>query len=253
MASRADLLQSTAPPASTGPTFGGALREALSDLYFHSWRLVPANVVWAVVLIGVLIAVILTPLGLLALPLLAFPTAGLFRMAGRIARGESVSFWDSIAAWRSDRGATLVLGAGLAVAAVVLGVNAVSGLLTGSLLGWAFATLAFWGLVAGWLFAWTAWPIVTDPYRREWPVRPRLELAALLLLAHPVRLAILGIALAAFLAASTVAIVALLTVSVAVAAVVAARYVLPAADRLDTRLSFGATRRLPPPPEADEE
>ena len=40
------------------------------------------------------------------------------------------------------------------------------------------------------------------------------------------------------------ATVALVTVSAAVAAVVAARFVLPAADRLDARLAFAASRGL---------
>ena len=64
------------------------------------------------------------------------------------------------------------------------------------------------------------------------------------MLAHPVRLAILGLALGVFLAASVVAIVALITISVVVAALIATRLVLPAADRLDTRIGFGATRGL---------
>jgi hypothetical protein len=71
------------------------------------------------------------------------------------------------------------------------------------------------------------------------------QLAGLLVLAHPVRLAVLGVALAIFLLASTIAIVALVTVSVVVAALIATRLVLPAADRLDERLRFAATRGLP--------
>jgi hypothetical protein len=123
-------------------------------------------------------------------------------------------------------------------------VNAWTGLLAGTALGWAFATLALWGLVAAWLFAWTAWPLLTDPARARWPARERVHLAGLLVLAHPVRLGGLGIGLLLFLVASLIATVALVTVSVAVAAVVAARFVLPAADRLDARLGFAATRGL---------
>jgi hypothetical protein len=233
--------ETTLPPA---PTLGSTVRAALADLYFHSWRLVPANVVWAATAILVGLVVLFVPVGLLAVPVLALPTAGLFRMAGRIARGRAVSFWDAIGAWRTDLGATLLLGIGLAVVAVVLAVNLVTGLLTGTLLGWAFATLAFWGLLLAWLFAWTAWPIVTDPARAGWPARERLRLAGLLVLAHPLRIGGLAIGLAVFLVLSLVAIVALVTVSVAVAAVVAARFVLPAADRLDARLGFAASRGL---------
>jgi len=45
-----------------------------------------------------------------------------------------------------------------------------------------------------------------------------------------------GLVLLALLVLSTIAFVALLTVSVAFSALVAARYVLPAADRLETAL-----------------
>ena len=125
MASRADAL----PPASAGASLGGAARAALSDLYYHSWRLVPANVVWSVTAIGVLVAVIVAPVGLVALPALALPTAGLFRMAGRIVRGQAVSFWDAADAWRNDVRATLALGVGLSLVAIMLAFNVATGLL----------------------------------------------------------------------------------------------------------------------------
>ena len=246
MASRAEAIAvARADPA--GPatlSLGGSARAALSDLYFHSWRLVPANVVWSVVTIAILVALVVSPLAVVLVPVLALPTAGIFRMTARIARGEAVSFWDAIAAWRTETMAELALGAGLFGAAAVFGVNVASGIVLGSMVGWAFATLAFWGLVATGLMAWVAWPLLADPRRAAWPARRRLQLAGLLVLAHPVRLAVLGIALAVFLAASLVALVALITISVVVAALIATRVVLPAADRLDARLGFGATRGL---------
>ena len=250
MASRADVAPSAAlrvaPGERTGPTLRGAIREALSDLYYHSWRLVPANVVWSLTAVAALAAVALVPIGLLAVPLLGLPTAGLFRMAGRIARGQAVSFWDAAAAWRTERVWTLALSSGLVIAALVLTLNTLTGILSASVAGWAIATLAYWGLVVGWIFAWTAWPLLTDPARQAWPARERLRLAALLTLAHPLRLGAMSLALFVLLLASAVAIVAILTVSVAIAALVAARYVLPAADRLDETLGVSARRGLPP-------
>jgi hypothetical protein len=250
VASRADAVRAKdrgarpVAPAAPAPTLGGAIRAALSDLYYHSWRLVPANVVWAVVAIACVAAFVIVPAGLLLAPVLALPTAGIFRMTARIARGEAVSFWDAIGAWRTETVAELVLGAALLAAAGILLVNLASGMVLGTVVGWAFATLAFWGLLATWLFAWAAWPLVADPRRARWPVRARLQLAGLLVLAHPVRLAVLGVVLGIFLVASLVAIVALVTVSVVVAALVATRLVLPAADRLDDRLGFGNGRGL---------
>ena len=119
---------------------------------------------------------------------------------------------------------------------VVLGVNLVAGLLSASVVGWALATLAAWGLVATWLFAWTFWPILVDPARADRPVRDRLRTAALLLVAGPLRLLALGIVLLVLTIASAFLIVTLVTVSIAFGALIATRFVLPAADRLDARL-----------------
>ena len=104
------------------------------------------------------------------------------------------------------------------------------------MVGWALATLAAWGLVATWLFAWTFWPILVDPARADRPVRDRLRTAALLLVAGPLRLLALGIVLLVLTIASAFLIVTLVTVSIAFGALIATRFVLPAADRLDARL-----------------
>jgi hypothetical protein len=234
VASRAESLPSP-------PSVRGALRAAATDFYFHSWRLLPANVLWAVVSLAIVGLAILVPPLLVLAPFAALPVAGIFRIATRIVRGESVSFWDGLSAWRSEVRPSLALGAGLIVVTLVLGFNFVSGILADSAPGWAFATLAFWGLVGTWLYAWVAWPILLDPNRASQPARSRLRLAALLVLAHPVRIGALGLALAVLVVVSTVAVVALVTVSIAFGALVAARYVLPAADRLEGRLDVGVS------------
>ena len=258
MASRAELHPASVDEAPVGtepgpatlpeqPSLRSALRAALTDFYFHSWRLLPANVLWtAVLLILVGLAILLPPL-LILLPLAALPLAGIFRIATRIVRGRSVSFWDGMSAWRGEIRPALLLGAGVLVATTVLGFNLVTGILSDTLPGWAFATLAFWGLVGTWLFAWVAWPILLDPERATQTVRERLRLAALLVLAHPVRVGGLGVVLAVLLVVSTIAVVALVTVSVGFSALVASRYVLPAADRLEARLAGHAMETLAAP------
>ncbi len=115
-------------------------------------------------------------------------------------------------------------------------VNLSFGILSGSPIGWSLATLAAWGLAVTWLFAWVAWPVLLDPRRADRSVRDRLRLAGLLVIAFPVRFAALGLVLAVMLLASTMAVVVLATIGVAFAALVATRYVLPAADRLEGRL-----------------
>lgn len=219
------------------PSMGGALRAAMSDFYFHSWRLLPANVLWAVTSLALVAAAVLVPILVVFLPLAALPLAGMFGIATRIVRGESVSFRDGTDAWRRELRAVLGLGTGLLVAGTVLAFNVVSGILAGTALGIGFATLAFWGLAGLWLFGWLAWPVLLDPARVDRPVRDRLRLAGLLLLAHPVRVGALGFVLALLLLVGTVAVVALVTVAVSFAALVSSRYVLPAADRLEARLA----------------
>jgi uncharacterized membrane protein YesL len=238
VASRAEAIAASRGrgPAGVTPGLGAAVRLALSDGFYHSWRLVPANLVWAAVAVAVAFVAVFVPLGFVALPVLALPTAGIFRVTTRIARGEAVSFWDAVDAWRTDLLRTLGLGALAVLAAAVLTTNTIVGFASETPIGWSVGTLALWGVLGLWLYAWTAWPILLDPDRIERPLRDRLRLAGLLVLAHPVRIGILGIALAVFLAVSTVAIVALVSVSVSFAALVATRLVLPAADRLEERL-----------------
>jgi uncharacterized membrane protein YesL len=231
---------SRAEPIPAPPSLRGAIRAAATDFYFHSWRLLPANVFWAVVALAIVAVAILVPPLLVLVPLAALPTAGIFRIAARIVRGEAVSFWDGIGAWRSDLLPSLALGTGLLGATIILGFNVATGLLSDSLPGWAFATLAFWGLVGTWLYAWVAWPILLDPVRAAEPARERLRLAALLILAHPLRVGGLGLVLAVLVVVSTVAVVALVTVGVSFGALVSTRYVLPAADRLAVRLAVRA-------------
>jgi hypothetical protein len=240
VASRADAGRPVRVPAArsiAGPSVGGAVRQAVTDAYYHSWRLVPANLVWAVTALVLAAVAWLVPIGLILVPLLALPTAGLFRVTTRIVRGGGVSFWDAADAWRIDVVPTLGIGAVGVLAGVVLGANTVMGLASSSPPGWALATMAAWGLVVLWLLAWTIWPILADPSRAATPVRDRLRLAALLVLAHPIRIGALATLLAAFLAFSAIAIVALVSVSMALAALVASHYVLPAADRLEVELA----------------
>lgn len=240
MASRADVvgveLEAATAPLPAPPSLGRAFRAALQDGYYHSWRLVPANVLWSAVLLVITALILATPIAIVLLPLLALPTAGMFRITTRIVRGETVSFWDAIDAWRRDVRSTLLVGTGFAAAAVVLASNVVLGLTSGSPLGWGLATFAGWGLVAAWILAWALWPILTDPRRADQPLGARLRLAALLVLAHPIRIALLAVVLGVLLAASAAAVVALAMISLAFAALVASRIVLPAADRLERRL-----------------
>jgi hypothetical protein len=221
------------------PSLGGALRAAAGDFFFNSWRLVPANLLWALSLVVVALSwLLLPPLGLLVAVVTVLPTAGMFRLAALIARGEPASFSDATDAIHDQPLPRLGIGLMVVIAALVLLTNLASGVLSGSPLGWALATLAAWGLLAGWCWLFAFWPILLDPRRPSAGMSAAARLAALLLLAHPVRLALLGLVLAVLLTISLAALVALLTVSFAFAALASAHYVLPAADRLEARLGL---------------
>ena len=219
------------------PRLGLAVRSAAGDFYVNSWRLVPANLVWAA---GFLLLLLLGGAGspiLAALfaPLLAFPTFGLFRMAGLIHRGNGVSAADSLRAWRTMWPRILILGTVSVGAAIVFLTNVAVGLVRQDVVGVGIATAAAWGLLAMAVLTAIVWPLAADPNRAERPFRDILRLAALLAIAFPVRFGALTLVLLVILGISTVMFVALLTVGIAFVSLVAARYVLPAADRLEAR------------------
>jgi len=212
----------------------------LSDFYFNSIRLVAANLIWSAAVVVLWVGFLAAPPVAVLTPLLAFPTASLFRIASLTHRGGLTSFWDGLAVWRTSAAPILLLGVALAGCVAVFLFNLSIGIVSGSPIGWSLATLAAWGLAVTWVFAWVAWPVLLDPSRSDRSVRDRLRLAGLLVIAFPLRFAGLGLVLGLLLLASTMAVVVLATIGVAFAALVAARYVLPAADRLERRLDDGS-------------
>ena len=229
------------------PSLGGAIRDAASDYFYNSWRLVPINVVWGVALItaasawlslGILVAVLLGVL-------LAIPVAGLFRIADNIVRGRGANLSDALDPLREPHGVRRILTAGAlyVVAVFLFSTNLQAGAFIDGPVGWAFATLAAWGLLVTFLLGWAFWPLAVDPRRGDASWIERFRLAVFLLVAHPVRLIALGVLLAVLLAVSTVVVIALVTVSLGFAALVSARYLLPASDRLESLLVGRGTIR----------
>ena len=182
---------------------------------------------------------------LLVTPDLTLALVGVARLAGLIVRGEEVVLSD---AWRAghERALPAIVGGLLGVAAsAILATNLSVGLSSGSPVGFSLAVLAGWGLVGLWLTGFPFWTLLADPARVAWSATDVARLTALLLLARPMMLAGLGLALAAVLLASAVLVAALLVVSVAYAALVTAHCVLPAADRLSatsTKIPVGGRR-----------
>jgi hypothetical protein len=219
------------PPA---PRIGGVLRSAAEDFFYNSWRFLGGNLVLGLVLLAIGMVAVYAPIALLALPLAAAPAAGLMRMATVLVRDGHCDFGDMTAVMRRPL-RWLVVGAVQVGLLAVLLVDMNAGAAIGGTLG-AFVTVsALYGVLVWWLLALVTWPLLLDPVRDEEPIPARLKLAAMLLLAHPLRILAVGVLLAVFLVLSTISVAPLVTVSVAVAWLVAARYVLPAADRLEGR------------------
>jgi uncharacterized membrane protein YesL len=216
-----------------------AFRAAATDFYYQSLRLVPVNVAWGLAFLAVTaIAFWLSPvLALVAAPLLCLPFVGVVRLAAQIVRGEDVLLSDAATAIRAFVRPALAAGVVVVLATVVLMANVVAGISGGGPIGWAFATLAAWGLAALWIVGLAFWPILADPARHAMRLAARARLAVLVVLAYPVRFASLGTGLALVTLVSTIALAALLSVSVAFMALVASRVTLPAADQLEARLA----------------
>lgn len=213
----------------------GPFRAAVTDFYFDSLRLVRANLVWGAAVVLVAIVAIGWPLaGLVLMPFLALPTAGVFRTAARIVRADhDPASHDLRWAYGRNGGGPLLVGIGFAAAVAVCGWNVVAGLASGAAVGWAFATLAAWGLVATWCVALVLWPILTDPHRPDRPLSDDLRLAAEVVLIEPRRLAGLAVTAALVVVVSTLLTAALLSVGVAFVALFACRSVYPIVDRLE--------------------
>jgi hypothetical protein len=175
------------------------------------------------------------PIAIVFLVLLSLPTAGIFRLAALIARDRPVGLIDSLSAWRQFGRRALAVGAAIALIVVVLAVNTLVGATSLNVVGWAFATAAAWGLVIVASAAFALWPLLLDPLREDQSLRSLMTLAGAVVFSAPLRYALLMALVAIILIASTVAFAALISVSVSFVALLTARYVLPAADRLEGR------------------
>jgi len=217
----------------------GALRQSLTDFYFNSWRLAPANLVWGVGFIAVIVAGPLSAAGVVILVLLAIPLAGLHRMAALLARDEPVGFSDFVDGIRRFAVPAVAVATGAAVLAAVFTTNIVVGLAAGGPIGWFISALALWGDVALAMLLVAWWPVLVDPRREGLALRRRLALAGLVVIGRPGRVFGLTVLVTAILIVSTVLFAAILLVSVAYVALVSARYVLPLLDALEARLPEG--------------
>jgi len=221
------------------PRLGRAIRTAAEDLYYNSWRFFGANLIFGV---GLLAIALLSVGGLAFLILLVLLTpvaAGTMRMATTMVRNRHTDFGELVdelrRPWRS-----LALGAAQLFFLFVLVIDLLLGVAIQRPLGTFLSVSGLYGVFILWLYATLAWPIVLDPIRAGLRLRERLRLAALLMLAYPLRMAGLALLLAALVVFSTLTVAPILMISVAFTCLVAAHCVLPAADRLEGRKTIDA-------------
>lgn len=211
------------------------LRTAAEDLYYHGVRLVVANLVWGIGAVLTAYGVTRSVLGLLALVIMVPLTVGLMGMATAVVRERSVVMSDFARPIRGRFWRIMALAAAQFALTVVAAFDLILGVQIGGIVGVIMAVFAFYTLVAVGVLALTVWPIVTDPERRAEPVRSGVRLGALLVLAHPIRMGLMALVLAAITVASTILAAAIITFAAAYVALVAAHFVLPSADRLEGR------------------
>jgi uncharacterized membrane protein YesL len=224
-----------------------ALRRGAVDLYYHSVRLIVANLIWGaafVAFFGLWGGV--GPIALFLAPLVAIPWVGLVRLAALVARGGDPPLGEAFRAYSRWLIPTLVAGLTFVAAAFVLLTNVSVGVQFRGIAGSAFAMLSVWGLVTAWLIALAFWPLLVDPSRSETGAAAKLRLAAIVVIAYPVRTLLLGAVLAAIAFVSIAAVLPIVTVSAGYVAATSCRFVFAAADRLEGRRIEGADEDADP-------
>ena len=210
------------------------MRQSALDLYYNFSSFIPANVIFGIVLIVAAAAVANTPWGAVVGIALVPVTASCMALATTLVRDGHTDLGEFAAVLRRP---WLALGLGVAQLAVgaVLVVDLLVGAGLGTAIGGVLVVSAVYGLAILWIYAVIAWPIVLDPVRRGDSLASRLRLAAMLLIARPLRMAGLALLVGLFLAVATILVAAIVTFALALAWLVVARSVLPAADRLEGR------------------
>jgi uncharacterized membrane protein YesL len=225
-----------------GTSIGRAVRQAAVDLYFNSLRFVPANVTWALGALAVVFAGSIWLPALASVVLLAVPIAGMHRMAALLARGEPASLGDFVDGARRFGMQATGIAAAVAILAVVLATNLVTGFGSGGPLGWFLGATALWGLIALAMYAVAIWPALVDPRHEDATLRRRLQLAGLVVIGRPGRLFVLTALIAGILVVSTVLLGAIVLVAVSYASLLATRWVLPTLDELEARYEAARAR-----------
>jgi hypothetical protein len=223
-------------------TIGSSLRQAAVDFYFNSWRFVPANLVWGLGLVAVIFLGVAWPPALALGLLLAIPIAGMHRMAALIVRGEPAGIADFVEGMRRFAMPAVAIAAAAAAVAAVLTTNVIIGFQAGGPLGWFLGATALYGEFALAMFLVAVWPILVDPRHEGATLRRRVVVASLVVIGRPGRLFLLTVVTLVVLALSIVLLAGIVLFAVGYSSLVAAHWVLPTADALESRFEAARAR-----------
>jgi hypothetical protein len=194
----------------------------------HAFALLVANTLLGLIVAAYVVLLVGVPAAIIAIPLLALPTAALTRLAVAAVRLGV----PTLAMARNELGRLPLRKIVLALVQVlVLGISLTNiGLAgeIGGLAGLMSGGVAIYALLGTAIYAMALWPIVCDP-RREGPLREQRRLALVVTVRRPLQLATLALiaGLAAIASVQVLVLVFFLPILVVVAI---AGYVVPAAD-----------------------
>jgi hypothetical protein len=217
----------TAISAVRQPRVGEVLRRAVRDFYEESWRLVLLNTLLSGYVLLVLVAATFVPPALVLLLGAGWPAAALVSAAVIVVETGSLTFVDVAESVRRSWRRGVVLASMLAAAVVATLISfrfyGDAGTLT-----WPLAVVVLYLAVIFLLYQLLLWPLAVRDCDR-----PLVEVAgeaAIVLLRRP--LAVLGLALALLLVnvvGLVLAVLPLLTMTIAYSVLAAARFTLPPA------------------------
>ena len=202
----------------------GSLRAALLDTYRCSLRLLVLNSALSAVAVAIVLAASYSPAALLLVPLAGPPAAALMHCAIRLARTEELVFADALEGlrlhWRRGLGLMAVLAAGVALGVLAIRFYAVTGRSA-----WPVAALCAYLTALFLVYQLALWPLALAESRAG--LRAAAREAGVTLLRRPFTALGLGLALLVVNVLGAVAILPLLTLTVAYSCLAAVHFTLP--------------------------
>lgn len=203
----------------------GALRRALVDFYYHSWRLLVLNTLLSASAIAILIAASFAQLALLLLVLLGPVAAAVMHCAVTLVQTDELRLAEGVRGLRLHWRRGLVLGA-LGWAVVAFGAFALVFYTRSGTLAIPLAFLVLYILLLFGVYQLAVWPLAV--LERDRPFLRVLGDAAILIMRRPKAWVALALALVAVnLVGILAAALPFLTLTIAYSFLAAAHFVLP--------------------------